>query len=661
MSVPLYLIPKNFNPENPIPNDPFYSPPAVYSQGPWFPFIVGTGFTFNYQTSTISATGGGGGSPATPTVLGSVLGCTVANWTALGCNSLLANTGTGNTAIGVDALCSNTTGANQTAVGFQALSSNVISTCSVAVGWCALPVATERNLAVGAHAGRCVTTGGCNTLIGHRAGEDITTGCFNLALGYRNLTNLTTGICNVAVGGAFAGTCLTTESNNILLGGHDGSTLIGCNSHVAISDGNEFSGTNVKVIWNDAAAMDPGGRGVYGNAGDVLTSCGSTGAPAWAPPGGGGANATPTTFGSVLGCTTNGDTALGCDALLNSAGSLNTAIGSGAMQSTTSGSYNTALGNTSLTTLTTGSQNIGIGYVSGSAITVENGNAIFGSIPGEAGCNSHTYLGNGDGAVLGLRINEFGAWSPYNSGAGLNTAVYGTAGQALVSQGPTAAPIWAAPTAAAATPTALGTVFGCTVDESAAIGCNALLNNTDSNRNVAIGRDSQCLNATGLFNTSVGYRALRRADVGNRNTAVGFCTAPAITTGLCNTVVGSQALLALTTGSKNSVFGVSSGSALTTGSCNAIFGSWAGDSIATLCGYAAISDGQGGALGLKVIWDCGGAMDPGGLGVYGNVGDVLTSQGANTPPVWTTGATGTFTSQDSKTITVTNGLITSIV
>lgn len=61
MTLPLQFYYLNFNPENPIPNGPFSYPQSDYLQGPWFPLVIGSGLTVDLATSTISATGGGGG------------------------------------------------------------------------------------------------------------------------------------------------------------------------------------------------------------------------------------------------------------------------------------------------------------------------------------------------------------------------------------------------------------------------------------------------------------------------------------------------------------------------------------------------------------------------------------------------------------------------
>lgn len=57
----MVALPSNFNPNNPIPNDPFYYPESWYLCGPYGPLVVGSGLTVNYTSGTITAAGGGGG------------------------------------------------------------------------------------------------------------------------------------------------------------------------------------------------------------------------------------------------------------------------------------------------------------------------------------------------------------------------------------------------------------------------------------------------------------------------------------------------------------------------------------------------------------------------------------------------------------------------
>jgi len=143
-------------------------------------------------TGGVKWAAGGGGSPATPTTAGIVLGCTTASNSALGCDALYSNTtGNQNTANGVNALLCNTTGSNNTANGFQALRNN---------------------------------TGGLNTADGVNALYSNTTGNHNTANGVQALFSNTTGSGNVMVGGmntagAYAPVFNpTTENNRVMIG-----------------------------------------------------------------------------------------------------------------------------------------------------------------------------------------------------------------------------------------------------------------------------------------------------------------------------------------------------------------------------------------------------------------------------------------------------------
>ena len=57
-------LPINFDPYNPIPNNPFYSPASSYIQGPFGPLVIGSGLAISQQ-GVISATGSGGGGTVT--------------------------------------------------------------------------------------------------------------------------------------------------------------------------------------------------------------------------------------------------------------------------------------------------------------------------------------------------------------------------------------------------------------------------------------------------------------------------------------------------------------------------------------------------------------------------------------------------------------------
>ena len=223
--------------------------------------------------------------------------------------------------------------------------------------------------------------------------------------------------------------------------------------------------------------------------------------------------------------------------------------------------------------------------------------------------------------------------------------------------------------ASAATPTALGTVYGRTsacAFASASLGYAA--GGSSSNFSVYVGRCAGTA-ATGQANTVVGFQAglaltvaCSNTLVGNRayfnatggtgnsafgnnamlyrsagtsNVAIGSAAlqgcsgAIGSNTGGQNVAVGSRALACVTTGQKNSAFGNSSGELMTTGSCNVIIGSYSGNQsgldIRTLSNYLVLSSGAGtpriyhngttvvipnlpsSATGLPVggLWKCG--------------------------------------------------------
>jgi hypothetical protein len=162
---------------------------------------------------------------ATPTAAGIVLGCTISNNTALGCNALLANTAFGNTAVGVSALTANTTGDNSTAVGNCALIANTSGV---------------NNTAIGSFALTCTTTGGFNTAVGRNALAGNLTGCGNIAMGHQAGCSLTAGINNAILGNC-AGDSITTGNFNVLLGASAGCSISAGSANIAIGTASGWS------------------------------------------------------------------------------------------------------------------------------------------------------------------------------------------------------------------------------------------------------------------------------------------------------------------------------------------------------------------------------------------------------------------------------------
>ena len=125
--------------------------------------------------------------------------------TATGVWALTANTtGSANTATGIWALTSNTTGENNTATGLQALYSNTSGTYNTATGSAALfeNDTGNNNTAEGFFALISNTTGSNNTAQGYFALSSNMTGNGNISLGASSGTNLTTGDNNIDIGNA---------------------------------------------------------------------------------------------------------------------------------------------------------------------------------------------------------------------------------------------------------------------------------------------------------------------------------------------------------------------------------------------------------------------------------------------------------------------------
>ena len=116
--------------------------------------------------------------------------------TALGVRAInSASSGSQNTAIGFEALFATNSGAANTAIGNRALRANGIGTNNVAIGRDALLVnlSGEKNIAIGNNAMESMSTGSANVCIGHYAGYGIT-GTGNVLIGPaddENSTNAT--------------------------------------------------------------------------------------------------------------------------------------------------------------------------------------------------------------------------------------------------------------------------------------------------------------------------------------------------------------------------------------------------------------------------------------------------------------------------------------
>jgi hypothetical protein len=280
---------------------------------------------------------GPGVGPATPTVLGTVLGRVNLGSGGLGFQALnslttgLFNVGIGedagrsittgnrNVAVGPLALCSVTTVSDNVGIGVEALRRNTTGTANIAIGTTSLVFNTTgvSNVAIGCDAGRGNTTGSGNVFIGTCAGRNGDNVGRSVAVGELSQRNAVAGQCNTSVGwsslenatgsfntalGTCAGSFITTGGNNV---------AIGFCAQVAFGDQfNQLAiGYNAGCNWltGDGDKHIRPGAGIrdctnsLGSSGQVLTTTGgaiqwasASGVPGWTYAGAlGSGNAVP--------------------------------------------------------------------------------------------------------------------------------------------------------------------------------------------------------------------------------------------------------------------------------------------------------------------------------------------------------------------------------
>jgi hypothetical protein len=189
--------------------------------------LSGASFTGPISAPTVTATG-----QATALRLVAYGAGAVTTNSAVGANALLSNTtGSQNTANGVSALQNNTTGVQNTACGEDSLLSNTTGVQNTACGVDALLSNTTgyQNTACGQGALLSNTTGFQNTACGVGALQNNTAGIGNTANGFLALQNNTTGSGNTAINplnsaGTYAPVFAPVAENNRLCMGSTGVT-----------------------------------------------------------------------------------------------------------------------------------------------------------------------------------------------------------------------------------------------------------------------------------------------------------------------------------------------------------------------------------------------------------------------------------------------------
>lgn len=181
---------------------------------------------------------------------------TYSDATAIGYNALYQGGGGKSTAIGAGALSGElAAGGTNTAVGYNALTSDTSGGSNVGIGAWALQANTtaSNNTAVGYQAMYSTTTGGYSTAVGVGALYSHTTAGDNAAFG-RNALYSTTGAGNTAIGEG-SGYLITSGAKNTILGRYSGNQggldIRTANNYIVLSDGDG----NPRGIFNSTGGL----------------------------------------------------------------------------------------------------------------------------------------------------------------------------------------------------------------------------------------------------------------------------------------------------------------------------------------------------------------------------------------------------------------------
>jgi hypothetical protein len=196
----------------------------------------GSPFASDISVNSLTV-GKGGGSVSTNTALGvNALSSnsTGVSVTAVGYEALKVNTANYQTAFGSNALLANTSGSENVAVGFDSLKTQTTANFNTALGNSAGKVITSSsNTAIG-HQALLTATSGTNTAVGKNAGFSLVTGGGVTAVGKECLRSVT-GDNNTAIGNE-AGYNLTTGTNNIIIGHNAQAASASSSSSVTFGD-----------------------------------------------------------------------------------------------------------------------------------------------------------------------------------------------------------------------------------------------------------------------------------------------------------------------------------------------------------------------------------------------------------------------------------------
>ena len=607
-------LPVPFDPYNPIPNNPFYSPASFYLAGPLGPVIVGSGLSVS-TLGVISSTGSGSGGTVTSVAAGTGLtGGVITTTGTIG----LANTGvTPGTysfaTVVVDATGRITGAANGSAVTGVNVNFPLLTSGSSTFPTLSVNQASTSQVGV--------------TQLNNTTSSTLTNQALTAAAGY-NLQQQINALAQGVSGLILAGT-LNATTGNVVNPPTTAGAAAGFTGGSPVPAATTALNNYYLIVTTAAASYTPtGGSAILNvNVGDyILVASG-----AWAILRVGpitGSYATTTTAG-VVELATVIEVQTGTDpntVVTPFTGSSNyvmnkcfTAPGQ-ILASSGSGTYSALATGTDSYVLTADSScSTGVKWaaVSGGGAT---GNVTFNS-PLSSTTNPYT------GGVAGVSIAAAttaacGAVQLADTSAtqaGVSTALaitpagaaatyfpicdYTTKGQiavatgagtfSIVAAGPngciltacsgcTEGLFWGTNIPAAATPTTRGTVYGIGepgAGQNMSVGSSALTSLTTGSGNTALGIGAMALSTTACCNVAVGICALYNELTGCQNVAVGTGALDTSNGGVGNTAVGQTALCSLTTGYRNVAVGWNAGDLISTGFYNSLLGENSGSSL----------------------------------------------------------------------------------
>jgi hypothetical protein len=441
------------------------------------------------------------------------------------------------TALGAEALASNTTGQWNTGIGNHALESVTTGNNNTAVGGLALHVATgSGNTAVGTWAMPLTTAGSNNVSVGYDSLLDNTTGTSNTAVGRAALSSNTTANLNTAVGSLALSTNLA-GANNVAVGANALSTVTG------------HRNTGIGAFAGEGATSGDDnifiGGLVFGVAGDANTI-------RLGKPTGGVGGQNRAFIAGIRGTTVSGGEGVYIDA----AGQLgsgpvvpaNDTVGSAqviADSLTAADLAPNSVGTSevvadSLTAADLAASAVGTLELADNAVTAAKaafnyaGSTSEGGAASDLACAACVAATEVSFAFAGLGANTFAGTQTIGSGN-----------------------LDLAPSSSTAGNLTKGGV--------------PFLHDTGT-QNTFLGQASANFTLSGEDNTGLGSQALRNLTDGSNNTGVGSTTLWRTTSGADNTASGFRALFDTTTGGRNTAVGSRAGHDNTTGSDNIYLG-----------------------------------------------------------------------------------------